>query len=274
MAGAVPDIKLNNGIMMPQFGLGVFKAEEGEEVETAVSEALKAGYRLIDTAAIYGNEEGVGKAIAESGIPREELFITTKLWNDDQGHEAVSVAFNKSLDKLGLEYVDLYLLHWPVTGKYKASWQELEKLYADGQIRAIGVSNFKPHHLEELLKEAKTVPAVNQIELHPLMSQQETRKFCDEKGIKVESWSPLMQAGKLLEDPLINKLASKHNKEPAQIVLRWHIQSGLIVIPKSVTPKRIKSNIDIFDFELSQNDMEQIDGLNQSRRIGPDPDSF
>ena len=276
MVNTVPGIKLNNGIMMPQFGLGVFKAKEGEEVEGAVAVALEAGYRAIDTAAVYGNEEGVGRAIAASGIPRQELFITTKLWNDDQGHDATLLAFNKSLDRLGMDYVDLYLIHWPKAekGKYKDTWKAFEELYASGKIRAIGVSNFKPPHLQELLKDAKVVPAVNQIELHPMMTQLATREYCEAKGIKIEAWSPLMRAGELLENPLIIKVAGKYSKEPAQVVLRWHIQSGLIVIPKSVTPKRIQSNIDIFDFELTSEEMEQIDRLNQDKRVGADPDLF
>lgn len=274
MANPAPAIKLNNGIIMPQFGLGVFKAEEGEEVENAVSTALKSGYRLIDTAAIYRNEEGVGRAIAESDVPRSEMFITTKLWNDDQGHDSALLAFNKSLDRLGLDYIDLYLIHWPVQDKYKTTWKAFEELYADGKIRAIGVSNFKPHHLDGLLEDCEVMPAVNQIELHPMHTQLETRRYCRQKGIKVESWSPLKKAGELLKNEVITGIADSHNKAPAQVVLRWHIQSGLIVIPKSVTPERIKSNIDIFDFELSADEMKQIDGLNQNERIGPDPDSF
>lgn len=274
MVNTVPFVKLNNEIMMPQFGLGVYKANEGEEVENAVATALRAGYRLIDTATIYRNEKGVGKAIAASGVPREELFITTKLWNDDQGYDSTLLAFDKSLDMLSLDYIDLYLIHWPKTGTYKETWKAFEKLHADKKIRAIGVSNFKPRHLEELLKTANVVPAVNQIELHPMMTQLETRQYCKEKSIKIESWSPLMRAGELFKNKIITSIAANHNKEPAQVVLRWHIQSDLIVIPKSVTPERIRSNIDIFSFELTAYEMKQIDGLNQDIRIGPDPDTF
>lgn len=276
MTNKVPIVKLNNGVEMPQFGLGVWKAEDGEEVQTAISEAFQAGYRLIDTAKVYGNEQGVGQAIKDSGLDRKEIFLTTKLWNQDQGYESAFKALDGSLERLGLDYVDLYLIHWPQPeiGKFKETWRAMEEMQKEGKIRAIGVSNFKPEHLEELIKDAKIVPAVNQIELHPLMSQTEARKYCDEKGIKVESWSPLMRAGTLLENQVIVALAEKYNKEAAQVVLRWHIQSDLIVIPKSVTPKRIRSNIDIFDFELSDADMEKIDGLNESRRVGPNPDNF
>lgn len=271
-----PMIRLNNGIMMPQLGLGVYQVEEGDQVEQAVTKALNSGYRAIDTAAVYRNEEGVGRAIAQSSIPREELFITTKLWNDDQGYDSAKQAFDASLERLGLEYVDLYLIHWPKPRENKIldTWRAMEELYEEGKARAIGVSNFKPHHLDPLLEVATVVPAVNQIELHPMMSQAETRLYCAEKGIAVESWSPLMQAGELLQHTVITDIASTHGKEPAQVVLRWHIQSGLIVIPKSVTPERIESNINIFDFELSEEEMQRIDALNANKRIGPDPDVF
>lgn len=271
-----PMTKLNNGILMPQLGLGVYQVAQGEEVEQAVTHALRAGYRHIDTASYYGNEEGVGKAIADSGIPREEIFVTTKLWNDDQGAESTKAALTASLERLGLEYVDLYLIHWPVPSKnqFLETWRAMEDLYNEGHARAIGVSNFKPHHLADLLDHSHIVPAVNQIELHPMMSQLDTREYCKEKGIAIESWSPLMQAGELLKHPIITEIADAHSKEPAQIVLRWHIQSGLIVIPKSVTPKRIESNIAVFDFKLSGEEMKQIDGLNQDHRIGPDPDKM
>lgn len=271
-----PTIKLNNGIQLPQIGFGVYKIEDGIEVEQAVGTAFKAGYRSVDTATIYRNEEGVGRAIAYSGIPREELFITTKLWNDDQGYDETLQAFDKSLELLGLDYIDLYLVHWPVPGKNKIAdtWRAMEKLYADGKTRAIGVCNFKPNHLEDLLSNAQVVPAINQIELHPKLTQLETRQYCQEKGIAVESWSPLMQGGELLQDNTITGIANTHGKEPAQVILRWHIQSGLIVIPKSVTPERIHSNINIFNFELSDDEMQRINNLNQNKRIGPDPDTF
>lgn len=272
----VPKITLNNGIVMPQFGLGVWQAQEGGEVELAVKTALEHGYRLIDTAAIYGNEVGVGMAIKGSGIPRDELFVTTKLWNDQQGYDSTLKAFDESLQKLGTGYIDLYLIHWPMprTGKFIESWQAMEKLYNDKRVRAIGVSNFKPTHLRELLKVAKVVPSLNQIELHPKLQQHETREFCDQQGIKVESYSPIMRGGELLNDPVLAGLADKHQKTPAQIVLRWHIQNGLIVIPKSVTPARIQENIDIFDFALDDEDMAAIASMNEDCRIGIDPDGY
>ena len=277
-AGAqrVPTILLSNGVAMPQFGLGVWQAEEGVEVEQAVTTALACGYRMIDTAAIYRNERGVGKAIVASGIPRDELFITTKVWNTDQGYDSTLKAYDASLERLQLDYVDLYLIHWPEprAGKFIETWQAFEKLYADERVRAIGVSNFKPTHLAQLLEVAHIVPMVNQVELHPKLQQHETRAFCKQHDIKVESYSPIMRGSELLQDPVLTELANLHNKTPAQIVLRWHIQNGLIVIPKSVTPSRIQENINIFDFELSDNDMQAIASMNEDKRIGIDPDKF
>jgi 2,5-diketo-D-gluconate reductase A len=272
--GIIPAIQLHNGVEIPQFGLGVWQVHEGSEVQRAVTAALDAGYRLIDTAAIYGNEEGVGEAIKSSGVPREEIFVTSKLWNDSHDYDAALQAFDDSLQRLGMDYLDLYLIHWPLPmqGKYTEAWRALEKLYADGKVKAIGVSNFKPAHLETLLKTSTITPMVNQIELHPKMQQLETRAFCTEHSIAVESYSPLMQGGEVLNDPVIVQLAAMHKKTPAQVVLRWHIQSGLIVIPKSVTPERIVENIDIFDFELSAEDMQLIAGLNADQRVAPDPD--
>jgi diketogulonate reductase-like aldo/keto reductase len=272
---AIPNITLNNDLIIPQVGLGVWQAAEGEEVETAVRSALESGYRLIDTAAIYGNEDGVGKAMKDSGVPREEIFLTTKLWNANHAYDDALKAFDESLAKLDSGYVDLYLIHWPLPmdGKFVEAWKALEKLYADKRVRAIGVSNFKPHHLDELLKEAQVTPAVNQIELHPLLQQKETRAYCDQHGIKVESYSPLMRGGESLENPVLVDLANKHGKSAAQVVLRWHLQSGLIVIPKSVTPHRIRENLNIFDFELSSEDMSAIEGLDSDQRIGADPDT-
>jgi diketogulonate reductase-like aldo/keto reductase len=266
---------LNNGVNIPQVGLGVWQTPEGAEVERAVQAALEAGYRLIDTAAIYGNEVGVGKAIKASGLPREEIFVTTKLWNANHAYEDALQAFDESLRKLDCGYIDLYLIHWPLPmeGKFTEAWRALETLYTKERVRAIGVSNFKPHHLEELLRGAETVPAVNQIELHPFLQQQETRTYCGEHGIAVESYSPLMQAGEALEHPVIADLARTYGKTPAQVILRWHVQSGFIVIPKSVKPERIQENIDLFDFELSPNDMRAIDGMNRDQRIGADPDT-
>jgi diketogulonate reductase-like aldo/keto reductase len=271
----VPMVTLNNGVEIPQVGLGVFRAKEGAEVERAVRAALEAGYRLIDTAAAYGNEVGVGKAIKASGLPREEVFITTKLWNANHAYEDALRGFDESLEKLDCDYIDLYLIHWPLPmeGKFTQAWKALEKLYESKRVRAIGVSNFKPHHLEELLKGAATVPAVNQIELHPLFQQKETRAYCVEHGIAVESYSPLMQAGAALEHPVIANLAHTYGKTPAQVILRWHVQSGLIVIPKSVKPERIQENLALFDFELSKNDMRAIEEMDREQRINADPDT-
>jgi len=269
-----PSITLNNGVSMPQFGLGVWQAQDGEEVETAVTTAIDAGYRLIDTAAVYGNERGVGRAIARSKVPREELFITTKVWNADQGYDQTLAAFDKSMQRLGLNYLDLYLIHWPVPAKdtYLDSWRALEKLYAEGKVRAIGVSNFLPEHLERVLNEATIVPAVNQIELHPRFAQKNLREFCKSRHIAVESYSPLGgSGGDLLSEPLLQQIGDKYGKSAAQVILRWHIQHGLIVIPKSVTPARIQQNIDIFGFALSDGDMMSIDALNTNSRVGSDP---
>ncbi|MCA1039231.1 aldo/keto reductase [Bacillus infantis] len=265
--------KLHNGVEMPWFGLGVFKVQEGTEVIDSVKAAIKNGYKSIDTAAIYGNEEGVGQAIKESGAQREELFITTKVWNSEQGYDSTLAAFDESLSKLGLEYVDLYLIHWPVKGKYKDTWRALEKLYKDGRVRAIGVSNFHVHHLEDLLETAEIVPMVNQVEYHPHLAQLELREFCKQKGIQLEAWSPLKQ-GQLLDEPVITEIAEKHKKSPAQIILRWDLQNEVITIPKSVKEHRIIENADIFDFELSSEDMEKIDALNKNERVGADPDNF
>ncbi|HSL86609.1 MAG TPA: aldo/keto reductase, partial [Bacteroidales bacterium] len=249
--------------------------KEGDEVFRSVLEALEAGYRLIDTAAIYGNEEGVGRAIKASGLKREEIFVTTKLWNTDQGDsEKVTAAFETSLKKLGLDYVDLYLIHWPGKDKYVETYKAMEKLYKDELVRAIGVCNFHNHHLEKLISETEVVPALNQIELHPLMNQKEIRDYCRDKGIQVEAWGPLMQGKGDLEAPVFVELSKKYKKSPAQIILRWHHQNDVLVIPKSVTPSRIRENIDIFDFELSPEDMEKIDAHNENRRLSADPDTF
>nr|WP_182103929.1 aldo/keto reductase [Niallia taxi] len=266
-------VKLNNGVEMPKFGLGVFKVQEGQEVIDSVKAAIKAGYISIDTAAVYKNEEGVGQGIKESGVDREKLFITTKVWNADQGYDSTLAAFETSIQKLGLDYIDLYLIHWPVSGKYKETWKALEKLYKDGKVKAIGVSNFHKHHLEDLLSEAEIVPTVNQIELHPLLSQEELRNFCTEKGIVVEAWSPLAQ-GKLLDNPVLTEIAAKYNKSTAQIILRWDLQNDIVTIPKSIKEHRIIENADIFDFELTAEDLEKINGLNKNERVGADPDNF
>jgi diketogulonate reductase-like aldo/keto reductase len=258
---------------MPWLGLGVFKAQEGQEVETAVSEALRVGYRSIDTAAIYKNEEGVGNGIEGSGVPREDIFITTKVWNSDQGYESTLRAFSESTKKLGTDYVDLYLVHWPVKGKYMETWRALEKLYKDGQVRAIGVSNFQVHHLKDILSAFDIIPMVNQVEYHPWLTQNELLEFCRQNQIQLEAWSPLTK-GKILGDPVVTSLAEKHNKTPAQILLRWDLEKEVVTIPKSVTPERINENSQIFDFRLSQEDISLIDSLNKNYRLGPDPDNF
>jgi 2,5-diketo-D-gluconate reductase A len=275
VSSKVPPITLNNGVEMPQLGYGVWQVPD-DEAETAVGTALEAGYRSIDTAAIYGNEEGTGKAIAASGLPREDIFVTTKLWNSDQGYDSTLRAFDTSLSKLGLEYVDLYLIHWPrpARGQYVDTYRAFEKLLADGRVRAIGVSNFLPEHLDHLLAQTSIVPAVNQIELHPHLQQHAAREYHDEQGIATEAWSPLGSGKGLLEVPAIVAIAQKHNRTPAQVVLRWHIQLGNVVIPKSVTPSRIKENIQVFDFSLDTEDLAAISALNEDRRIGPDPATF
>ncbi|MFC5785766.1 MULTISPECIES: aldo/keto reductase [Streptomyces] len=275
LVSKVPPIVLNNGVEMPQLGFGVWQVPDAE-AEKAVATALEAGYRSIDTAAIYGNEEGTGKAVAASGIAREKLFVTTKLWNADQGYDATLRAFDASLDKLGLDYLDLFLIHWPLPSKdsYVDTYKALEKIYADGRAKAIGVSNFLPEHLERLLGETSIIPAVNQIELHPHLQQRAAREFHAEQGIATEAWSPLGQGKGLLEVPAIVAIAQKHGRTPAQIVLRWHVQLGNVVIPKSVTPSRIVENIDVFDFELDIEDIAAISALNEDRRLGPDPATF
>lgn len=264
---------LNNGVKMPWLGLGVYKAVEGEEVKDAVKAALRVGYRSIDTASFYKNEQGVGEGIKESGVPRDEIFVTTKVWNEEQGYQETLRAFEESRKKLDLEVIDLYLVHWPVSGKFKETWRALEELYKDGKVRAIGVSNFNIHHLETLLADATVIPAVNQVEYHPLLTQKELHNYCKEKGIQLEAWSPLMQ-GKKFEDPTLVELGEKYRKTPAQIILRWDLQNEVVTIPKSVTPARIQANGEIFDFELSQGDMEKLDSMNQNFRFGPDPDQF
>ncbi|MEV7108389.1 aldo/keto reductase [Streptomyces atroolivaceus] len=270
----VPTVTLNNGVTIPQLGFGVFQVPD-DETTAAVTDALEAGYRSIDTAAVYGNEAGVGRALAESGLARAEFFVTTKLWNADQGYDSTLAAFDASLAKLGLDHVDLYLIHWPTPARelYVDTWRALEKLLADGRIRAAGVSNFQPAHLRRLREESSLVPAVNQIELHPGLQQSELRAVHAESGIATEAWSPLAQ-GALLDDEVIVSLAGRHGKTPAQVVLRWHLQLGNVVIPKSVTPARIRQNIDVFDFELSDTDMDAIAGLDRGMRTGPDPDTL
>jgi diketogulonate reductase-like aldo/keto reductase len=271
----VPHITLNNGVTMPQLGFGVWQVPDAEAT-AAVETALEAGYRSIDTAAVYGNEEGTGKALAASGLPREELFVTTKLWNNDQGYDRALRAFDTSLRKLGLDYVDLYLIHWPqpARGTYTEAWRALEKIAADGRARAIGVSNFHAPHLERVLAEGTVVPAVNQIELHPQLPQAALRALHAEHGIATEAWSPLGQGKGLLDDPVIGAIARRLERTPAQVVLRWHLQLGNVVIPKSVTPSRIRENADVFGFELSAADLSELAALDDGTRHGPDPDTF
>lgn len=264
---------LHNGVKMPWFGLGVFKVNEGSEVVESVKAAIRNGYKSIDTAAVYKNEAGVGQAIKEAGVPREELFITTKVWNADQGYESTLAAFETSMEKLGLDYLDLYLIHWPKPEKTRDTWRALEKLYKNGRIRAIGVSNFHIHHLKDLMANAEIKPMVNQVEYHPHLAQTELLEFCKAEGIQLEAWSPLKQ-GELLTEPTIVEIADRHSKTPAQVILRWDLQTGVVTIPKSINEQRIIENANIFDFELSAEDMKALAALNKNERVGPDPDNF
>lgn len=269
-----PTVNLNDGTKMPQIGLGVWQAKDGEETRSAVHSAIAAGYRLIDTAMVYQNETSVGQAIKDSGVSRNDLFITTKLWNSDQGSTTVRPALEASLERLGLDYIDLYLIHWPTPARdlYVDTWKQMEQLKADGLVRSIGVSNFRIEDLERLRQETSTVPSVNQIELHPNFQQRELREYCAQHGIQVESWSPIGGSkGTLLTDETITKLGQSYGKTPAQIIIRWHLQHGLVVIPKSVRPERIQENLDIFDFELTAGDMAIIDTMDSGARSGPDP---
>ncbi|NLB53358.1 MAG: aldo/keto reductase [Syntrophomonadaceae bacterium] len=262
---------LNNGVKMPWLGLGVFKTQEGDEVINAVKDAVAAGYRSIDTASVYKNEQGVGQAVRECGIPREELFITTKVWNNDQGYDQTLKAFEESRKRLGLEYIDLYLVHWAVLDKYRETWKALIHLYQEGVVKAIGVSNHQIPHLKQIIEDTGVVPAVNQVECHPLLTQKELLTFCKQQGIQLEAWSPLIRGN--LDNQVLLNLAAKYGKTPAQIVLRWDIQNQIVTIPKSVHKERIIENSLIFDFELSPDDMQEIDSLNENKRLGPDPDN-
>lgn len=268
-------VTLNNDLKMPQLGFGVWQVPDDQATE-AVEIALKAGYTSIDTAMIYKNEKGVGRAIAESSVPREELFITTKVWNADQGFEKTLRAFEESLDRLGLDYIDLYLIHWPTPNfdQYVDTYKALEKLYRDGRVKAIGVCNFEIEHLERILKECEVVPVLNQVECHPYLAQNELKEFCAKHNIFLEAWSPLEQGGEVLQDEVVQKIAAAHSKSPAQVVLRWHLQNNTIVIPKSVTPSRIEENFNVFDFELSADEMNEINKLNRNRRKGPNPNDM
>ena len=267
----IPNIELNNGVSIPQLGFGVFQVPPND-TKAAVRTALQTGYRHIDTARIYGNEEGVGEAIGESGIAREELFITTKLWNDDQGYESTLAAFETSMKKLNLDYLDLYLIHWPTPAKdtYVDTWKAFETLYADKHVRAIGVSNFRTEDLQRLIDLGLTVPAINQIELHPQLIQSELREFHSKHEMTTEAWSPLAQ-GKVFGEKTLTAIAEKHGKSPAQVVIAWHLALGNVVIPKSVTPSRIAENFDVFDITLSDDEIGAITALDRGSRVGPDP---
>ena len=274
LVGNVPRLTLNSGTTIPQLGFGVFKVDP-DDTERIVSDALEVGYRHIDTAAVYGNEVGVGRAIAASGIRRDELFITTKLWNGDQGRESVYRAIDTSLTKLGLDAVDLYLIHWPMPDRdlYLESWRAFETIKADGRATAIGVSNFQVPHLEKIIAGSGTIPAVNQIELHPAFQQRDIRAFAAEKGILIEAWGPLGQGKyELLGLPEITRIAEVHGKSAAQVVIRWHLQTGTIVFPKSNGRQRMAENFDVFDFELGDTEMAAIDGLDAGKRVGGHPD--
>lgn len=264
---------LHNGVEMPYLGLGTYQSDNNQEVVDAVRFALDFGYRHLDTAAVYENEEGVGKGIEESSVAREDVFVVSKVWNADQGYERTLKAFDASLERLNMGYLDLYIIHWPVKGKYKDTWRALEKLYREKRIRAVGVSNFMEHHLKDLLRDAEIVPMVNQMEFHPYVIQQDLVDFCLSKAIQYEAWSPFMQ-GKLFKLDICEQLSQKYGKSPAQIILRWNLQKGVVTIPKSSKKDHIASNADIFDFELSVEDIAQLDRLDRGERIGPDPDNF
>jgi methylglyoxal/glyoxal reductase len=266
-------LKLHNGVEIPYVGLGVYQMKDRSEAVDAIKTAIDLGYRSIDTASVYKNEESVGEAVRESGVSRKDLFITSKVWNKEQGFDPTLRAFEDSLKRLDMDYLDLYLVHWPVEGKYKETWKALERLYDEGIVKAIGVSNFHQHHLEDLMKGSNEKPVINQIELHPRLNQEPLRGYCHENEIAVEAWSPIAR-GNLLDEPTLNHIAGKYNKTAAQIILRWHLQNGAVIIPKSVSPTRIKENSEIFDFNLSLEDMTQINGLNMNERFGPDPDNF
>jgi diketogulonate reductase-like aldo/keto reductase len=262
---------LNNGVQMPWLGFGTFRIPEGDETYTSVRHALDAGYRSIDTAALYENEVSVGRAVRDSGIPREEIFITTKVWNDDQRRRRVLQAFEESLTRLEMDYVDLYLVHWPVPETFVETWGIMEEIYRSGKARAIGVSNHLVHHLEAILKPGAVVPAVNQVEFHPYLQSRELHAFCRQRGIQLEAWAPLMK-GKGLSEPVLQEIAARHGKTPAQVVIRWELQKEVVAIPKSVHRERIYENRDVFDFSLDEEDMRRIDGLERDQRYGAHPD--
>ncbi|MFE9534548.1 aldo/keto reductase [Streptomyces sp. NPDC006691] len=271
---SVPTITLNNGVRIPQLGFGTFQIPKDETRETTLA-ALEAGYRHIDTAQMYGNEKEVGQAVRDSGLDRGDVFVTSKLNNDAHAHDDALAAFDRTMEELGLDHLDLFLIHWPLPGKgdFTETWKAMEEIYGSGRAKAIGVSNFQPHHLRRLMENGVVVPAVNQIEVHPYLTQDDVRAFGAEHGIATEAWSPIAQ-GKVLDDPAINRIAERVGKSPAQVTLRWHIQRGDIVFPKSVTRKRIEENVDLFEFELTEGDLGEISALNRDERTGPDPDRF
>jgi 2,5-diketo-D-gluconate reductase A len=271
---SIPTVALDDGVEIPQLGFGVFQVPP-EETQQVVEEALASGYGHIDTAAAYRNERSVGAAIAAAGPARDEVFVTTKLWNAEQGYDSTLSAFDKSLERLGLDHVDLYLIHWPVPSedRYLDTWRAFERIHDEGGARSIGVSNFRVEDLERLEREAERLPTVNQIELHPSLQQAELRAWHADHGVATEAWSPLAQ-GALLDDETIATIAAHHEKTPAQTILRWHLQIGNVVIPKSVTPERIRENIDVFDFELSEDDLAAIARLDAGNRTGPNPTTF
>jgi diketogulonate reductase-like aldo/keto reductase len=271
----VPTLTLNDGVEIPQLGFGTWQIP-AEDAQSVVEHAIATGYRHIDAAMVYKNEKAVGAGLKASGVSRDELFVTTKLWNTDQGYDSTLKAFDTSMEKLGLDVLDLYLIHWPMprTALYLDTWRALEKLRADGRVRSIGVSNFQPVHLDALAAQSDVVPSVNQIELHPFLTQQELREYHRGHGIHTEAWSPLAQGGELLKHETVAEIAGRHGKTPAQAVLRWHLQLGNIVFPKSVTASRVEENFDVFDFELSPEDVAKLEGLNKNERTGPDPDEY
>ncbi|HSF84411.1 MAG TPA: aldo/keto reductase [Acidimicrobiia bacterium] len=268
-------VTLNDGIEMPRLGLGVFKSEPGAETENAVRWAIEAGYRHIDTASLYANEASVGAGIRASELPRSEVFVTTKVWNTDQGYDATLRAFDRSLVELGFDYVDLYLVHWPVPARGLAgeTWRALEAIKAEGRSRSIGVSNFEPHHLDQLAETSEVVPSVNQVELHPYLQQQHLQEYCAEHGIRLEAWSPLAK-GAVVDDAMLTRIGNRHGKTPVQVTVRWMLQKGIVTIPKSVKQQRIVANADVFDFELSPDEMAEIETLDRDGRTGPHPDTF
>ncbi len=270
----IPDVKLNNGKQIPQVGFGVFLVPD-DQTQQAVENALDVGYRHIDTAKLYDNEGSVGKAVAASGLDRDEVFVTTKCWNDDQGYDEALRAFDASLDRLGFDYVDLYLIHWPAPSqdRYVDTWRAFQRLYDEGRARSIGVSNFHVGHLQRLFQETDVVPAVNQVELHPWLQQQELRQFNADHGIATEAWSPIARGGHL-QDPVIQQIATEHGVSPAQVILRWHLDQGTVIIPKSVHRERMVANLDLFGFSLDEDDHRAIAGLDADDRVGPNPDTL